>query len=160
MQFTLQLKCNYSDFIAKFLYQECSYFLLGKNEGISTVFQGFIFFCVFFLQPVSSKGTLSIQLIDYYNPTSKDYGGSCCDCCGVFGYCLSDCENFFWLIVTSYPYTFFSALSPWAKWETDVLGDDSFDFPGYGHSVASGLKNPLTYHFTVRWPVRLICYLI
>ncbi|XP_078363782.1 uncharacterized protein LOC144648000, partial [Oculina patagonica] len=105
-----------------------------------------------FYQPVSSKGTLSIQLIDYNNPSHKDYGGSCCDCCGAFGWCPGDCENFFRLLVTQYPYTFQNAQSPWARWETYILGDDSFNFPGYGQTVGSGLKNPLTYHFSGKWP--------
>ena len=112
----------------------------------------------FALQPVSSKGTLSIQLLDYNNPSSKDYAGSCCDCCGAFGWCPNDCDNFFRIFVTSYPYNIFNSLSPWSRWETFVLGEDSFDFPGYGQSVGSGLTNPLTYHFTGRWPV--CCFVV
>lgn len=129
--------------------------LLVHKEGtaqLSTYFINYLFLPSL-LQPVSSKGTLSIQLLDYNNPSSKDYAGSCCDCCGVFGWCPNDCENFFRIIVTSYPYNFFSALSPWERWETFVLGDDSFDFPGYGQTVGSSLHNPLMYHFTGRWPV-------
>ena len=112
---------------------------------------------LFLLQPVSAAGTLSIQLVDYNNPSSKDNAGSCCDCCGAFGWCPNDCENFFKLIVAPYPLSFFSFLDhlSWKHWETFILGDDSFSFPGYGHTVgANNLKNPLTYHFNGRWPVR------
>ncbi|KAJ7351720.1 hypothetical protein OS493_035784 [Desmophyllum pertusum] len=109
-----------------------------------------------FCKLVNAKGTLSIQLLDYNNPSSKDYNGGCCDCCGVLiGYCpANECDNFFRLFVATYPYTFFSALSPWTRWETHIIAEDSdsFYFPGYGHTVGAGLKNPLTYHFTGRWP--------
>ena len=125
-----------------------------------------LFWCVliscfvsFLLQNVCAKGTLSIQLLDYNNPRSKDYNGDCCDCCSFFGSCPNDCENFFKLTVTKYPYTVFTALSPWVRWETYIMGDDSFSFPGFGDTVGNGLTNPLTYHFNQRWPVRLVCFL-
>ena len=116
-------------------------------------------FVSFLLQNVCAKGTLSIQLLDYNNPRSKDYNGDCCDCCSFFGSCPNDCENFFKLTVTKYPYTVFTALSPWVRWETYIMGDDSFSFPGFGDTVGNGLTNPLTYHFNQRWPVRLVCFL-
>ena len=125
-----------------------------------------LFWCVliscfvsFLLQNVCAKGTLSIQLLDYNNPRSKDYNGDCCDCCSFFGSCPNDCENFFKLTVTKYPYTVFTALSPWVRWETYIMGDDSFSFPGFGDTVGNGLTNPLIYHFNQRWPVRLVCFL-
>lgn len=116
-------------------------------------------FVSFLLQNVCAKGTLSIQLLDYNNPRSKDYNGDCCDCCSFFGSCPNDCENFFKLTVTKYPYTVFTALSPWVRWETYIMGDDSFSFPGFGDTVGNGLTNPLIYHFNQRWPVRLVCFL-
>lgn len=104
---------------------------------------------------MNPKGTLSIQLLDFNNPRSKDYSGSCCDCCGVFGWCPNDCENFFRIYVASYPLSVFSFFNPWKRWETYILGDDSFTFPGYGHIIGKdGLRNPLTYHFDGPWPVR------
>lgn len=104
---------------------------------------------------MNPKGTLSIQLLDFNNPRSKDYSGSCCDCCGAFGWCPNDCENFFRIYVASYPLSVFSFFNPWKRWETYVLGDDSFTFPGYGHIIGKdGLRNPLTYHFDGPWPVR------
>ena len=104
---------------------------------------------------MNPKGTLSIQLLDFNNPSGKDYGGSCCDCCGAFGWCPNDCENFFQIYVASYPFSIFSFFNPWKRWETYVLGDDSFTFPGYGHIIGKdGLRNPLTYHFDGPWPVR------
>lgn len=125
-----------------------------------------LFWCVliscfvsFLLQNVCAKGTLSIQLLDYNNPRSKDYNGDCCDCCSFFGSCPNDCENFFKLTVTKYPYTVFTALSPWVRWETYIMGDDSFSFPGFGDTIGNGLTNPLIYHFNQRWPVRLVCFL-
>lgn len=125
-----------------------------------------LFWCVliscfvsFLLQNVCAKGTLSIQLLDYNNPRSKDYNGDCCDCCSFFGSCPNDCENFFKLTVTKYPYTVFTALSPWVRWETYIMGDDSFSFPGFGDTVGNGLTNPLIYHFNQRWLVRLVCFL-
>lgn len=116
-------------------------------------------FVSFLLQNVCAKGTLSIQLLDYNNPRSKDYNGDCCDCCSFFGSCPNDCENFFKLTVTKYPYTVFTALSPWVRWETYIMGDDSFSFPGFGDTIGNGLTNPLIYHFNQRWPVRLVCFL-
>ena len=104
---------------------------------------------------MNPKGTLSIQLLDFNNPSGKDYSGSCCDCCGAFGWCPNDCENFFQIYVASYPFSIFSFFNPWKRWETYVLGDDSFTFPGYGHIIGKdGLRNPLTYHFDGPWPVR------
>ena len=104
---------------------------------------------------MNPKGTLSIQLLDFNNPSGKDYSGSCCDCCGAFGWCPNDCENFFQIFVASYPLSIFSFFHAWKRWETYVLGDDSFTFPGYGHIIGKdGLRNPLTYHFDGPWPVR------
>ena len=93
---------------------------------------------------------MSIQLVDYNNPSSKDNAGSCCDCCGAFGWCPNDCENFFKLFVVSYPLSVSSFLRAWKHWETYILGDESFSFPGNGQTVgANDLKNPLTYHFSL-----------
>ena len=110
---------------------------------------------LYFLQPASAKGTLSIQLLDYKNPKSRDHAGDCCDCCGAFGWCPNDCENFFKVYVAPYPLSFVSFLSAWKHWETYILGDDSFTFPGSGQTIgAGGLTNPLTYHFDGSWPER------
>ena len=108
-----------------------------------------------YFQPVVAKGTLSIQLLDFNNPSGKDYDGGCCDCCGAFGWCPNDCENFFRFFVAPYPLSLFSIFYAWKHWETYILGDDSFSFPGYGQTVgANNLRNPLTYHFDGQWPVR------
>ena len=107
----------------------------------------------FSLQPVSAKGTLSIQLVDYNNPSSQDYKGYCCD--AYFVSCTNECENYFKLFVAPYPITYhLNYLSAWKHWQTHVLGDDRFSFPGSGQTIGDGLTNPLTYHFDGSWPVR------
>ena len=108
---------------------------------------------------MNAKGTLSIQLLDYNNPRSKDHAGDCCDCCGLFSWCPNRCETFFKVYVAPYPLSFISFLSAWKHWETYILGYDSFSFPGYGHTVGANIRNPLTYHFNDRWPVRCISLL-
>ena len=97
-------------------------------------------------------GTVSIQLIDYRNPSHRNYGGSCCDP-GIWwlGFCPNACENFlrnFRLV--SYPA---DSGQTWISWTTYVVVRDNSDFPGYGSTLGSGLKNPLTYHFQGAWPV-------
>ena len=106
------------------------------------------------MQPVGAKTSLSIELVDYSNPTSLDYAGYCCDCCGAWGWCPNDCDNFFELYVAPHPLSSSSASSAWIFWQTYILGGDSFSFPGSGQALGSGLTNPLIYHFVGSWPVR------
>ena len=101
-----------------------------------------------------AKGTLSIQFVDYNNPSSRDNAGSCCDCCSFFGYCPNKCDNFFRLYAVPYPVNHYGVSSAWNHWETHVMsGGDSFSFPGYGQSLGNH-NNPVTYHFNGRWQVK------
>ena len=95
------------------------------------------------------KERWSIQLIDHHNPSSKDYGGSCCD---FAVWCSNDCDNLFVVNLLGYNAPSFFFLDPssiWKSWSTYVVVDDNEDFQGYGQSIGpDGLTNPLTYKFT------------
>lgn len=109
-------------------------------------------------QDVICKGTLSIQLIDYKNPSHRNYAGTCCDPGLWFlSWCPNECENFlrnFRLV--SYPAA--SWKDTWKKWTTYVCVRDDSNFPGYGSSLGPGFNNPLTYHFDDAWPVRILSF--
>ena len=100
-----------------------------------------------------SKLTLTLQPLDYYNRESEDYSGSCCDFL-----CFSDCDNWFKFCITTFPVSDFSKCRRYAI--TNVLGDDNFQFPGYGRTLGANVRSPLVIQFDGRWPVSINIYIL
>ena len=100
-----------------------------------------------FSQVAFSALTLTLQPLDYYNRGSEDYNGRCCD--DIF--CISDCDNWFKFCITFFPVSDFGKCRLFAV--TSVLGDDNFNFPGYGRSLGRNVVSPLVVKFSEQWPV-------
>ena len=93
---------------------------------------------------VEGKTHISVQFTTFHNPQSKDYVGECCDNLGNL-WCFLECDNWFKFCFTTLP---IDDTKPCIySVTTYVLGDDRFNFPGFGHSIGNNILNPIQFLF-------------